>query len=1130
MKNLVNYSVNRAITVFMVVIIVLVFGIVSFTNLTTDLFPSMNIPYSVVVTTYPGASPTEVEEVVTDPLESALATTTNIKEVTSVSQENFSLIILEFNSDTNMDSAVIEMRETLDMSTANMPDMVGSPMIIKLNPDMMPVMQMSVYKEGLSQQELTIYVEDEVLPLLERVPGVASVSMSGAYESEVRVVLKDDGEDSPLATTNAKITEINDQFKAAWIMQSLDPEEAPQLPLIDKETIAQILMAQNFGYPVGYANVDGLDYLIRVGDEFDDTESIKALTVFTFAGMKNPAYDSNDPASPEYLINPLSFTVEDIADVTYENANASEYSKVNGEDAIALSIQKSSDFATTDVTNEINAILASINEEDSSFEYYMLLDQGEYIEQATGSVSNNLLYGALLAIVVLFFFLRSVRSTFIVGISIPISLLFAIVLIYFSGITLNIVSLGGLALGIGMLVDNSIVVMENIFRMKKLGASNKEAAIKGTRQVSGAIVASTITTISVFVPVVFIEGFIREIFIQMALTITYSLVASLLIALTLVPAISSRILKEDGNLEGRNENGLNKVKDLYEKVINIAFRFKYIVLASVVLLFGGSIYMALTNGFEYFPASDEGQLSISISNPVSAPLSEADFFDILDDIDEDIRAIGDVEFVGITLGDSSSSFMGFASSSSATASVALKDNRAMTTLEIEDEINKLLTEDYSMIEFSVSGAQMQTEMLTGSGFQVELRGHDLDVLRNEANKLVDIFEGIDGVASVDNGIGIPADEIKITVDKEKAIKYGYLTAIVGGMIAEKLATEDVSTSIDVDGDLFDVYVYDKDSNYSDTTYVIEDIEGLELGLGMDENGNMVMIRVIDVATVEAVEGFSSINHKDGIRTLTVSVTFEDDVNDSFVAADLNSALNDYNAPEGYDYEVMGENEEIMEAMNTLGLAVILAIALIYMIMASQFQSYTYPLIIMFTIPLAFTGGFLILWLSGMAVSVVAMIGFIVLVGVVVNNGIVFVDYTNQLRENGMETKEALIEAGKTRLRPIVMTALTTILALFTMAIGIGQGAEMMQPMAVTTIGGMLYATVLTLLVVPIMYYLLTKYAKNSISLILIVLIIAATAVAYYYLALWYLFLVGGLLVVLLLMNILPVKSKGDLVE
>ena len=1118
MKNLAKFSVDRAITVFMAVIIVIVFGVVSYTNLTTDLFPSMNIPYSIVVTTYPGASPEEVEKVVVNPIESALATTTNVKAVTSVSQENFGMVILEFNSDTNMDSAVIEMRETLDMTMANMPEMVGSPMIIKLNPDMMPIMQMSVSKGELGQQALTLYVQEDVVPTLEKIPGVASVSVSGAYESEVQVVI----DETTIAEKNAEITAINDQFKQVWVLQGFDIDEAPELPLLDKEMVSDILMAQNFEFPVGYANVGGVNVLVRVGDEFGSLSEIENLTVFTFAGMPNPAYNpATDPEAAMWMINPLDVVMNEITAIDYVNANNREYSKINGSDAISITIQKSSDFATTDVTNAIIEATKDLELLEDDADFTILLNQGDYIEQATGSVSTNLLYGAVLAVLVLIVFLRSARATFIVGISIPISLMFAIVLIYFTGITLNIVSLGGLALGIGMLVDNSIVVMENIFRMKKLGASNRDAAIQGTRQVSGAIFASTITTISVFVPVVFIEGFIKEIFMQMALTITYSLLASLVIALTLVPAISSKILKEETSDDGDSVKPESKVKVWYEKALKGALKFKFLILVLVVILFGGSIYLALSNGFEYFPASDEGQLNISITNPAELPISETEFFETLDSLSVDLLENDDVDVVGITLGSMQGSFMGFSSSDSASISVVLKDDRVNSTLENQAKFEELLEAEYQNISFSISGSQQQTEMLTGSGYQIELRGYDLEVLHEEANDLADLLGAVEGVAEVDNGIGIPAKEINIKVDKNKAIEYGYLTAVVMGKVAETLAMEEITTTISVDGDIYDVYVYDKYSNYSETEYTLDDIRDIPLGLSFTGD----LITVGDVAVVTEEDGASSISHTDGIRSITIAATYEDGYNSTFVAQDIEEALEDYNAPEGYIYEVLGENEEIMEAVNTLALAILLAIALIYMIMASQFQSLTYPLIIMFTIPLAFTGGFLILYFSGMPVSVVAMIGFVILVGVVVNNGIVFVDYTNQLRADGLEVEEALIEAGKTRLRPIVMTALTTILALITMALGVGEGAEMMQPMAVTTIGGMLYATVLTLLVVPIMYLLLTKYAKNVLSILGIVVVIAGAGVGYYFLSLWYLILIGVVLVLALLANVIFNNKK-----
>jgi HAE1 family hydrophobic/amphiphilic exporter-1 len=1114
MKNLAKFSVDKAITIFMAVIIIIVFGVVSYTNLTTDLFPNMNLPYSVIVTTYPGASPTEVEDVVTNPLEDALATTTNVKTFTSMSQENFSLIILEFNSDTNMDSAVIEMRETLDMATTNMPDIVGNPMIIKLNPDMMPIMSLSVSKGDMEQLELTEYVYDEVIPNLEKVPGVASVSVSGAYESEVQVLLNE----TTLAAKNLEIAAINDQFATMWILQDL-PGDVPVLPSLDKALVGQILQAQNFEYPVGYANIvdptisDG-SYLVRVGDEFDSTESISELVAFTFAGMPNPTYDPlTDPIEAMFAINPLTISMNEITDITFVNANEREYSKVNGDNAISISIQKSSEFATTDITKEINNVLSGISETDTDTEFTVLLDQGEYIEFATGSVANNLLYGAILAVIVLIIFLRSARATFIVAISIPISLMFAIVLIYFSGITLNIVSLGGLALGIGMLVDNSIVVIENIFRMKKLGYSNKDAAIKGTEQVAGAIFASTITTISVFVPVLFIEGFIKEIFLEMALTIAYSLIASLFIALTLVPAISSKILKEDEKVSSSDEQNVNWAKRGYEKLFNLAFRFKYVVLGLVVVLFGG---------FEYFPASDEGQLTISISNPVEEPLSTTEFFTVLDDITEDILLIADVDVVGVTLGSMQGSFLGFSSSNAASASVVLKDDRVLSTTEVESILNDLLLENYSSVEFDISGSQQQTSMLTGSGYQVELRGYDLDILKTEARSIADALAAVEGVVEVDNGIGIPADEIKITIDKNKAVEHGYLTAVVAMQIMETLSNEEVVTSITQGGSIYDIYLYDSNSNSDEINYSIESIENMILGQSF--TGEFILLK--DVATVLPVEGFSTINHTDGIRSLTISATFDEDYNSTFIAQELDEVMNDYEVPDGYEFEVQGENEEIMEALSTLALAVLLAIALIYMIMASQFQSLTYPLIIMFTIPLAFTGGFAILYFAGMSVSVVAVIGFIVLVGVVVNNGIVLVDYTNQLRETGLSVKEALLEAGKTRLRPIIMTALTTILALLTMALGVGEGAEMMQPMAVTTIGGLLYATVLTLMVVPIMYYLLTEHAKNVLSLLGIVVVLAGAISGYIYLGYWYIILIGVVLIAGIAANLVFNKKEA----
>ncbi len=1089
MKSLAKFSVDKAITVFMTVVLVVVFGIVSYSRLSTDLFPSMNIPYSVVVTTYIGASPEEVEDVVTEPLEEVLSTTTNIASVESSSQENFSLIILEFNSDANMDSAVIEMRENLDMVLSQMPDEVGSPMIIKLNPDMMPIMQFTVSRSDMDQQELTDFVNSEVLPQIERIGGVASVSVSGAYESELRLVIDED----KLAAVNA---ELDEKYNTLTMTTDGFPIK------ITKDYVTQMLQANNFEFPAGYMNVEGANYLVRVGDDFNDTREIENMPlidlntpmfqqIIQMMGMPDfelTTYTIKDVLQPVMVDG--SELVEDgeVVYVNYINANEKEYSKLNGDTAISITVQKSSNFATTDVTDEILEAL-DVMDNDGVTDFTVLLNQGEYIEQATGSVTNNLLYGALLAILILIFFLRSARATLIVTLAIPISLMFAIVLIYLSGITLNIVSLGGLALGIGMLVDNSIVVMENIFRMKKNGSSNREAAIEGTTQVGGAIIASTITTIAVFLPIIFIEGFIKEIFMQMALTIAFSLIASLMVALTLVPAISSKILKEESNNEVEKVTSLDKIKNGYEKLFNFAFKYKFVVLIGVLVLFIASIGLSLRNGFEYFPASDEGQLSVSIEKDITVadPLSDEEFTALLDTLTTEVLEIEDVDTIGVTLGSIQNSFLGFSGSDSASASVILKDDRDLSTLEVQEMLYEILEDDkYEKIEFDISGSQQQTAMLTGSGVQIQLKGYDLDELKYEAQMIALELEGIEGLTEVDSGVGKESKEIKITVDKEKAAQNYLSNAQILGAVAEAYAYESVVTSITMSGTIFDIYVYDKDSIDETVEFTQADILALKI---MNPMGVEVPLsELIDYDAYEISDpndpnftlvqsGFTVINRVDGTRTVTVSANYEEGVNTTNVSNDVTEMMDKYNMTGEVSYEILGEQEETMEAVEILILAMGLAVLLIYMVMASQFQSLTYPFIIMFTIPLAFTGGFLILWLANMTVSIVAIIGLIILIGVVVNNGIVLVDYTNQLRETGLDVKDALLEAGKTRLRPIVMTALTTILALSTMALGIGEGAEMMQPMAVTTIGGLLYATVLTLLVVPVMYYLVTQYGK-----------------------------------------------------
>ncbi len=1055
MKNLVTFSVEKAITVFMVIIAVMIFGVVSFTRLTTDLFPSINVPFAVVITPYPGATPEDVENNVTIPLENAFQTTTNILEVQTTSSENLSLVTLEFAPSTNMDSAVAEMRESLNALESSLPDEVGYPTIIRLNPNQLPVYTFSVAYEGYDLEQLTEWVEDVMRPQVERVPGVATFDITGGYEQEIRIRLD-----------QAAIDAYNEELAEAFAL-------LPQAPdfTLDQEYISNIIQAQNLAFPAGFVEIEGLSYLVRVGDDIDGLSALEDLVLADFR-------------VPGSSLEPL--TLNDVATVGFEDTGGEQYSKVNGEDAITISIQKGSEFAVTEVTNEVLSVLSDLEDTYPSLEVTTLLNQGDVIEESTSGVLSNLLLGGVLAIIVLLVFLRNIRTTFVVGIAIPVSLTFAVILIYLSGITLNVVSLGGLALGIGMLVDNSIVVIENIFRYKKEGKSNKEAAIMGTSQVAGAITASTLTTVGVFAPIIFIEDFIREIFLQLALTIAFSLIASLIIALTFVPAIANKVIRVQ---KDDQPNVIKPYQKVYRKILGGFYRFKGLVYVGVLALFGLAVVGSISNGFEFFPATDEGTLSGNISVPEDEALDFAAFTADLDAIYADIIAIDDVASVGITLGGGGFGPFGGTDNGSASVNIVLAEDRTLSTNDLRDEVAAILAE-YPRLETDIQGTENSTAFLVGSGAEVLVQGPDLETLREVALDVADLLSGIEGYRDVDAGLGRTSQEIKVTVDKDAAIEYNLTVAQVFGIMRAQLATPEEVTTLSLAGDLFTVRIFDEEDTASAVADSVESFESIIVSV--DGMGNPVFLS--DIANIEEIPGFTSINRIDGTRSVTVTAEVETEFNASLLAEDAQAALDTYDVPEGFAITLQGESEEIAAAVNTLALAALLGIVIVYMIMASQFQSLKYPFIIMITIPLAFTGGLGILYIFNTPVSVVALLGLIVLAGVIVNNGIVLVDYINQLRDQGLELKEAILEAGQTRLRPIFMTALTTILALTGLAAGIGDGTELTQPLALTSIGGLIYGTFLTIFVVPLMY---DSVSRHGLRILLVFLGIVTLGAGYY---------------------------------
>ena len=654
-------------------------------------------------------------------------------------------------------------------------------------------------------------------------------------------------------------------------------------------------------------------------------------------------------------------------------------------------------------------------------------------------------------------FLKDVKPTVIIAFSIPISVLFAMVLMYFTDITLNIISLSGLALGVGMLVDNSIVVIENIYRLRSQGVPAAKAAVKGAAQVAGAIFASTLTTICVFLPIVFTQGISRELFTDMGLTIAYSLLASLVVALTLVPAMGSTMLRKTKEKKHRWFDGFTNG---YEKALRFSLKHKIVVIAGVVALLAFAAFEAVNMGTSFMPAMDSPQMMATLEMPKEATQQEG--YEMTDEVMSRIRDLDDVETVGAISGGMSMT----SSSSSNTYSfyILLKENGRTHSNAQMAELITGATQDLDC-EVSVSASTMDMSALGGSGISLEIKGDDLDTLNSISRDVVEMLNGIEGTTDVTGGITQGDMETRIVVDKNKAMEHGLTVAQVYQNIASALQTETTATTLTIGAEEMPVIVVKSQED----TLTREDLMSHKISVTNQQTGETESVPLYDIASAEDTESVSSINRENQVRYMTVTAGVDNDHNIGLVSRELEKQLASYDVPEGYTVEIQGETETINSAMGDLILMIVLAIVFIYLIMVAQFQSLLSPFIVMFTIPLAFTGGLLALWITGNPISVIAMLGFLMLSGVVVNNGIVFVDYVNQLRLEGVDKKEALIQTGRTRLRPILMTALTTILAMVTMAMGLGDGAEMTQPMAIVTIGGLAYATLLTLLVVPVLY-------------------------------------------------------------
>lgn len=1335
-----KFSVKKPMTVLVGVIIAIVLGVVAFSRMTPDLLPNINLPYAVIITAYPGATPEEVEEEVTRPLEQAMATLDHVEEVTSVSRENASQVMLQLTDDANMDTLTADIREKISSVSGGWGDMVGTPYIMKINPSMMPVTVAALEREGMDNVELTDLLDSELMLKLEGIEGVASVSASGNVQESVTVELRQDriddlnrrlkakldekfgdaqkeldegskeiedglnetkeqqdaleGQKAQLEAGQAQLAQQTGQAQGQLIskkveiesakaqisaqlttmeqnkkqlqdavdklktlqttlaqltgqlaaldqgisglqegiagyaaltqqletlnaqLEALDPDSEeyalvqqqiealqPQLAAaeaafaalgttaagapaklqelqasraavekgladakamaaaggadpenLDKsiaeaqenltkltagmdqlratssqldsgavtvdqalqelsrqqtsgimqmsagmsqilagqsalsaaqqqlesakaelegardefasqkeaayknadlpitmDMVSQILTAQNFSMPAGYIEEQGVETLVRVGNKLEDKEELAGLLLF----------DTGDEGIGKIYLR-------DVADVNVQSNAGELYAKINGENGLLLSFTKQSTYSTALVSRNIEERFKALSEEYEGLKFTTLMDQGNYIYIVVDTVLQNLVLGAVLAVLILLLFLKDLRPTVVIAFSIPISLMVAIVLMYFSGVTLNVISLSGLAVGVGMLVDNSVVVIENIYRLRSEGMPAAKASVQGAVQVTGAIIASTLTTVCVFLPIVFVEGVTRQLFTDMALTIGYSLLASLFVAITLVPAMTSTTLRASKPKESRI---FDKVLNGYGKVAAASLKHKWVCLALALALLAGSVALALSRGFIFMPAISGSQLDVSFTMPQEDPSFE-ETTGMADQIAERIMELDCVETVGAMAGGSAGGAMlGMGQGDAVSMYVILDEGSGVK----DSEAAKMVEEACADLDCQVS-AQGAMDMsaymssMSGSGVEVKLRGDDMDALIDAANEITEIMAETEGTVDAKSDLEDSTPEIRIVVDKNKAMENGLTIAQVYQSVSGAISEDKTATSINVDGYSQDVLVVNPEKGGMNESY----LKSLTVTSTDRATGETEEIPLVRIADFEERQSLNSISRENQNRVLTVSAGIADGNNVTLVTREVEKALAEYEPPKGVTLEMAGENETIMEAMEQLMQMAGLAILIIYLIMVIQFQSLLLPFIVMFTIPLAFTGGFLALYLCGMEVSVVSMIGFIMLAGIIVNNGIVLIDYINQLRLEGVARRDAIILAGRTRMRPIFMTVLTTVLGLVFMALATGMGAEMMQPIAIVCIGGLLYATLMTLFVVPAMYDIMAK--------------------------------------------------------
>lgn len=1026
---IVDFSTRRPVSVIVIVAVILILGFFSFSRTSVDLLPEMNFPMAAVITSYAGAGPEEVESQITKTMEGSLNSLSGITEIQSTSSEGSSVVMVMFDWGTNMDSAMLDIRENISFIESFLPTGAGKPMVVKMDPNMMPILQIGV-SGGENLEQLQDIAEDIIEPRLSRIPEIASVYITGGNVRQVSVQV------DPVKLENHNLSLAQ---------------------------VVSVLQAENFNMSGGQYEQGQRKYYVRNLQQFESTADIANVRILTAAGQ--------------------AIRLGDIAIIQDGYEETTQYTRVNGEAAVGIHCMKQTGANTVSASKKVMAELDKIQQElNVDLEISIVMDQAEYVKQSIQNTEKMILEGALLAILVIFLFLRNWRSTFIIFISIPVSIITTFILMYFTNSTVNLITMGGLALGVGRIVDDSIVVFENIYRHRQLGEPRMKAAQQGASEVGGAVIAATLTIIAVFAPIAYVQGLTSILFRPLAITICCAILASLFVSLTIIPLLASRMLTDETmeKLEAlkigegkkptdRFSRWIDGLSERYSRLLQSCLKRRRRVVVIVTLMLFGSLALIPLVGAEFMPAMDSGEISINIEMDKGSMIDSTD--EVSRQVEERLRAIPEVDLIFASVGSSSVMLMGSGSNTDVSTmyiKLCPRTERNKDVNQMTEEIRQLMT-DIPGAKIEVSVMDSSGGMMSGSSgaIAIQVTGDDLEVLKELSTEIAEVVKTVPGTREVLSSLTDGTPELQIHIDRDRAAAYGLTPMQVSSAINASMQGT-VATQYRVGGEEIDVRV----------GYPAEQVQDIEYLKNLSIRSSMgISVKLSQIAYFSVEQGPISINRQDQVRIANIS--------GSLLNRDLKSVMDDIKMgvdkiqlPSGYEVVYAGQNQQMMDTFGDLALALILAIILVYSVMAVQYESFFSPFVIMFSIPTAIIGIILALFLTGRALSVPAFIGVIMLVGVAVSNAIVFVDYLKQQIDKGMDRDEAIIETGRVRLRPILMTAFSTILAMVPLALGLGEGGEYQAPLATVVIGGLLISTLITLVLVPVVYSILDDIGRK----------------------------------------------------